>query len=160
MTDSTESKVLTRGDAVRSVRLMMANVLGTWAIASVLGGGAVWLLRLGPFWSAVGMQFVIWGLVDLVFAALGWKQSASVRGAPVTDQEMSEAGKLLSFLKVNHFLNVAYVLVGLILAAWALASEGDARLALAGHGAGVLVQGGFLLASDIRNELLLRRALM
>lgn len=136
---------------LRHLRQHQAWTLAAVAVASIVGG--LWLMRSGvkpePFWKAVGMQFGIWGLIDFGFAAVGIVQSVRTAGSPMTPQaeadEFLAAEKLLRALRFNHKLNVLYVLTAAVLLA---AGLGGRSPVLLGHGAGVLVQGGFLLVFD------------
>jgi hypothetical protein len=141
---------------LRVIRRGMADWLGGWALGSVVLGVVLWFGVGGAFVGAIGSQFAIWGAIDLVFAVMGWRQSWKVAGALPAAEELVEGVKLGDFLQFNHWLNVAYVAVGCGLGLMAVFASGDGRLALAGHGAGVLVQGGYLLWLDRRNEARLR----
>ena len=136
---------------LRQLRSTQAWILGATAVLSV--GVGVALLRAGPrppaFWSAVGTQFAIWGLIDLAFASVGVAQSMRTAATPITPQaeadEFLAAEKLLNVLRFSHKLNVGYVLVAAGLLA---AGAGSRSAALLGHGTGVALQGGFLLVFD------------
>ena len=137
---------------LRHLRSQQSWTLGAVAVASVVGGVALTRagLRPGAFWTAFGTQCAVWGLIDLGFAAVGVGQSVKTARVQMTPQaeadEFLAAEKLLKILRFNHTLNVGYVLVGAVLLA---AGLGGRSPALLGHGAGVLVQGGFLLAFDL-----------
>ena len=125
-------------------------MLLVWSVASILAGGIT--LPLLPdgskFWSAAAWQFLIWGGIDLIFAAAGvWQARRS--NAAVAGSE-GQTRKLLGALRFNQKLNWLWLASGVALLAWS-AHAGWQR-SLLGHGVGVLVQGGFLFVYDRRFE--------
>ena len=134
-----------------AVRRNMSWVLLVWSVVSVLAGGVA-LAALPPgesagrkFWSAVAWQFLIWGAIDLAFAAVGvWQVRPSNATAAASD---AQAQKLLGALRFNGKLNWLWVASGVVLLAWGAVARSTSLL---GHGVGVLVQGGFLFGYDRR----------
>ncbi len=112
----------------RSVEEQLTRVLGTWAAASVVGGA---LLTTSPRTRGFGRQALTWGAVD---GALAWVGARRRQAKGPTDPH-----HLRRVLLVNVGLDVGY----LAAAAWLL-RDGRWR----GDGAGVAVQGGFLLVLD------------
>ncbi len=106
----------------------LTRVLGTWAAASVLVGGA---LAARPQTRGLGRQTVLWGAVDGAIALVGARRRAA-RGP--TDRV-----RLRRVLLVNAGLDVGYLAAG----AW-LRQRDRWR----GDGTAVLVQGAFLLVLD------------
>ncbi|HEX8323415.1 MAG TPA: hypothetical protein VF595_05825 [Tepidisphaeraceae bacterium] len=102
------------------------------------------------FTHAVGWQFVIWGAIDAIFATMGVVQSIGTARRPIVAQteadEFAAGEKLLRSLQFNHRLNIAYLVTAALLLAWAVVLKSPS---LAGHGAGVLLQGGFLFVFDL-----------
>lgn len=130
--------------AYRAGVARLLRQLTAWSLGSIVAGAAA-LLGGGPFLRALGLQFVIWGAVDLVLALSGERDRRRVR----TRGEEADAAaaerdrrRLVRLLRINAGLDVAYVAVGIGLIAF-----GPDRV-WAGHGTGVLVQGGFLLIFD------------
>lgn len=103
----------------------------SWALASCAVG--LMLVGRGGFWGDFGLQALVWGAVDLVIAALGLRQ------APPVDAARALA-RLRRLLMINAGLDVLYLLAGAFVLWLAPAARG--------HGAGILVQGGFLLLFD------------
>ena len=119
--------------------------LGAWAVASVVVGAALLALASDPTARALGLQFVVWGAIDGAIAVAGAValRRAHARGAPADPERAApERRRLRRLLWVNAGLDVVYVLAGLLLLLLWRTPEG------LGHGLGVLVQGGFLLAFD------------
>lgn len=120
--------------------------LGAWAVASVVVGGALMVLADGAAARAFGLQCLVWGAIDGAIAIAGALalRRAHARGA-VADPERAapERRRLRRLLWVNAGLDVGYVAAAIaILALWRTPTG-------LGHGLGVLVQGGFLLAFDV-----------
>lgn len=139
---------------LRRLRATQAWTLLAVAFVSVLAG--IILLRVpgddgrAAFVHAIGWQFIIWGAIDAIFASVGVTQSTRAARRPVNAQteadEFAAGEKLLRTLQFNHRLNVIYLVTAGLLLAW---SATLASPALAGHGVGVLIQGGFLFGFDL-----------
>jgi len=128
-------------DRARTIALQ----LGVWASLSIVVGGLLFALG-GPFGRAVGIQFVIWGAVDLAIAGMGQRdRRRKLRAGAAEDARATraEARRLRRLLWINAGLDVLYVAVGAGLVAFGPGPVVD------GHGLGVLVQGGFLLVFDV-----------
>ncbi|MFC3687042.1 DUF6992 family protein [Aquipuribacter hungaricus] len=119
------------------VRSSLTRALTAWALASVLGGGVVLARRPGPVAAGVARQTVAWGAVDLGVAALSLRPP---RPAP----EPQAAASLRRLLLLNSVLDVGYVVAGVLLWRAGTVRGRDSR----GDGAGVVVQGAFLLVLD------------
>jgi hypothetical protein len=123
----------------------IARQLGAWALASLLVGFG--LVAWGdPFGRAVGLQFLIWGAVDLAIAGVGDRDRRRKLAAGAGRDRVASAAetrRLRRLLWINAGLDVLYVAVGAGLVAFGAGPVVD------GHGAGVLVQGGFLLLFDV-----------
>lgn len=118
--------------------------------------GVAALLSGGPFLRALGLQFVIWGAVDLALVLSGERdrRRARARGEEA-DPSAAERDRrrLVRLLRINVGLDVVYVAVGA-----GLILLGPDRV-WAGHGTGVLIQGGFLLVFDAVHAHAMRRPL-
>jgi hypothetical protein len=118
--------------------------------------GAAALAGGGPFLRALGLQFVIWGAVDLLLALNGERdrRRTDARGerADVGAAERDRR-RLVRLLWINVGLDVVYVAVGT-----GLVLVGPDRV-WAGHGTGVLIQGGFLLLFDAAHARAMRHPL-
>ena len=111
-----------------SVEEQLTRVLGAWAAGSVAAGA---LLVASPSTRGFGRQTLTWGVVDGAIAYVGARRRA-VKGP-------TEPRRLRRVLLVNVALDVGY----LAAAGWLL-RDGRWR----GDGAGVALQGAFLLALD------------
>jgi alpha-beta hydrolase superfamily lysophospholipase len=126
-----------------------ADLLGRrlilWAVLSVLAGAI--LLALGDaFWRGVGLQAVVWGVIDGIIGIVGRRGAARGRRLHAGDETAArrEARRIRRLLWVNAGLDVAYVIGGLVLAGPIAAGDPF----LTGNGWGVVVQGAFLLVFD------------
>lgn len=130
--------------------------LAAWAAAS-LASGALLVMAGTPFWRGVGVQFVVWGAIDGAIAAAGWRDRRRAARAGVDrDATASEERRrrLRRLLLVNAGLDVVYLAIGVALLGF------DAGPVRAGHGVGVIVQGGFLLLFDAGHAARLTRPVM
>ncbi len=105
---------------------------------------------LQVFASAAASQFLIWGAIDAVLAGLGLRAAKKRPVEPIDPcAEAARQVKAIGFVRFNVKLDILYVLIGVALFVWsALATTPGGRAALAGHGTGVVIQGGFLLMFD------------
>jgi len=141
----------------------MSNLLCGWSIASIVVGVAIYWAAgqqdsaSRKFAEAVASQFVIWGAIDLVFSIFGVMQARRADRTPIDDSaiasERADCDKLIRTLKFNGKLNWLWVASGVVLVASAFGAvwrhaDPAAVGSLFGHGAGVLIQGGFLFWLD------------
>lgn len=119
------------------VRSSLTRALTAWSLASVLAGGVALARRPGPVATGVARQGLAWGAVDLGVAALSLRPP---RPAP----EQQAAASLRRLLLLNSVLDVGYVVAGALLWRAGTVRGRDSR----GDGAGVVVQGAFLLVLD------------
>lgn len=120
------------------VRSTLARTLTAWSLTSLAAGGLVLARRPGARGTGFARQTVAWGAVDLVIAGLSLR-----RRDPVVD-ERAEATSLRRLLLLNAVLDVGYVTTGVLLWRAGSVRGTDSR----GDGAGVVVQGAFLLVLD------------
>lgn len=126
---------------IRAVRRQMTLVLLAFSLASV-GIGCAILAGTGEPWvRAIGWQFAIWGLIDLIFAWLGVGQFRRAERGEADD--IAEATKLARTLRTSDKMNWFWVLIGMT-----LIGAGVGNMVVIAHGIGVLIQGGFLLFYD------------
>ena len=114
-----------------------------WSTLSIVGGAV--LLFAVPFWRGVGVQGLVWGVIDAAIAGFGLMSLRRKRARPdagSAETNAREARSLRRTLLINAGLDVLYVVGGVIVLT-NLASE-FAR----GNGVGIIVQGGFLLVFD------------
>jgi hypothetical protein len=115
-----------------------------WSALSMLGG-ALLILFLTPFWRGVGVQSVVWGVIDAGIALFGLYTMRRKRFHPEANTPQvlrREARALRRLLLVNVGLDVFYVVAGVV-----VLLTFDTPFAH-GNGVGVLIQGGFLLLFD------------
>jgi hypothetical protein len=135
-------------DDAADVERSLLRALTWWAAGSVATGAVLWAggARTGrAAVSAFGRQNLGWGAIDGAIAVVGWGRRRA--GAPP-----SSASQLRRFLILNAILDVGYIAggVGLILARERLDQRSNYSASQAvGDGAAVILQGGFLLASDV-----------
>lgn len=135
-------------DDAAVVERSLLQALTWWAAGSVATGAVLWAggARTGrTAVSAFGRQNLGWGAINGVIAAVGWGRRRA--GAPP-----SSAAQLRRFLILNAILDVGYMAggAGVILARDRLGQRPRyAAPQAVGDGAAVIVQGGFLLISDV-----------
>jgi hypothetical protein len=140
------------------IERIFLRLLVVWGLFGMVSGAAlVW-----PAWgvaepkpgeafaAAMGVQFFIWGAIDAALAGFGLRGIAKRELKPGPDaDERARREKAVRFVRLNTKLDVGYVLIGVGLLVWAaFAATANGRAVLLGHGAGVIVQGGFLLLFD------------
>ena len=103
-----------------------------WGLSSVILGGTL-IFFDNPFLKAISIQFLLWGIIDFILGLI-----------PIIRNKISERKKLYKILFFNSFLDIIYILVGLILI-FEFVFEGEATI---GHGFGVIIQAIFLLVFD------------
>jgi hypothetical protein len=139
---------------LRGLHRRFSWILAGLSVGSVVLGVVAWAVGIGTTGVVVNVaasHFVIWGLIDVVFAGLGlWATRPSL---PERTAEQSAAAKtgLIKSLKFNAILNWIWVGsgVGLLALASILAATGsDSAIGTLGHGVGVTIQGGLLFAFD------------
>lgn len=122
----------------------LLRALGAWSLASMAVGGAMWAAAGDrTALRSFGRQNLGWGAIDAAIAGVGVVKRR--RGA------RTDAAALRRILLFNTALDVGYVAFGTLLIA-ARGRIGDRpwyspEQAL-GDGAGIIVQGGFLLVLD------------
>jgi hypothetical protein len=136
-------------------------VFWLWSLGSVaLGAIGLWLFSKHPVLGPVATQFLIWGLINLVFAFMGLKDKdpASLDWTlPATRHDVMR--KLLGIAKwihFNHKLDMLWVGSGVALLVAVAIWRADALL---GHGIGVLIQGVALMLIDRTFDAKLKHAI-
>ena len=120
-----------------------------WSAFSVFGGLGLLLLLTDPFWRGVGLQGVVWGVIDAgiaFFGQLGMRRKLADIDAPnAPGVQREEARRLRRLLLINAGLDVLYVAVG----AGLILTFGVDNAFARGNGVGIMVQGAFLLLFDL-----------
>ena len=130
------------------VRSTLARALTAWSLGSIGVGALVLVRRPGERATGFARQSIAWGVIDLAIAGLSLR-----RRDPAAD-ETAEAGSLRRLLLVNAALDVGYVTAGALLWRAGRFRGRDST----GDGAGVAVQGAFLLVLDTACAVALRPA--
>lgn len=118
-------------------------VLGAWGLGSMGTGGAMALGGRTDFERGIGIQNIVWGVVDLAFAVAGEAQSrTNLFVGPDAKPWQDDRKSLAKAFWVNAILDVAYVLTGTLI--WNLGGTELVR----GTGAGIALQGGFVFCFD------------
>lgn len=126
--------------AIRRFQRLLAARLLIWSGVSVVAGG--WLLLLGGAWlQGMGVQAVVWGVVDAAVALFALR---SLGGQAARDPDM-EAARLRRILQWNTALDGLYIAAGVLI----VLMPGSSDAFWAGTGWGVIVQGGFLFCFDL-----------
>jgi hypothetical protein len=110
----------------------LGMILIAWSISSIMVGAVLLLLPISIL-QGIGLQALLWGIIDALIAGIGIFRN----------QEQS-ADKAARFLRINVFLDIGYQLIGalLIVLLWTNAF-------LLGNGIGIMVQGAFLFVLDL-----------
>jgi pimeloyl-ACP methyl ester carboxylesterase len=128
----------------------LSQRLLVWGVLSAAAGSL--LIRPGVrqrrrFWRSFGQQALVWGLVDAAIAAFGLLSARrKLAEGPDPDEERRQSERLSRTLWVNTGLDLVYLAAGTAL----LRREDDSWQ---GHGAGILLQGGFLALFDLQHAL-------
>ena len=125
----------------------MLDPLLAWGVGNVVGGAALAVARRGVPRS-IGLQALLWGAIDTTFA-VRWQLTARRNALAARSGELSADiihDEALWFERVqalNTGLGALYLAGGTL-----LAIKGGSRRAR-GAGAGIMIQGGALLAYDL-----------
>lgn len=121
----------------------ISRQLLVWSAFSTFVGAA--LLFATPLWRGVGVQALVWGVIDAAIASFGLLSLRRKLKRPDTDKPevlSKEARALRRVLLINAGLDVLYVVGGVVIV------RGLATDFAKGNGVGIVVQGGFLLLFD------------
>ena len=138
-----------------SFQMEALPVLMGWAVGSIVTG-LLWLRSKSAVMAGIGGQFVLWGAIDGLIAALGLRGAAGgmwrlANGELSGAAHRQQAERFERFVWLNAGLDVLYIVGG----GWlAQRSGNDDRRR--GMGIGIMVQGGFLLVWDVVLALLVR----
>ena len=143
------------------VRGTLTRVLAAWSVGSIAVGTLVLARRPGERATGFARQTLAWGAVDLAIAGLSLRRPHPVpHSAP--DSVLDPVGNLVPeaaavtslrrLLLLNSVLDVGYVTAGAVLWRAGRVRGRDST----GDGAGVVVQGAFLLVLDTVCALRLR----
>ncbi|GAC1357376.1 MAG: hypothetical protein NVS2B12_05560 [Ktedonobacteraceae bacterium] len=123
------------------------GILLGWGLGSVLVGSVMqWITQ--DFWKQFGLQALAWGAIDAALALFGIR-SARKKERQYEQQELSrpdeekEARTIRRILLINAGLDGLYILSGSWVI-WRFQTRSDRQ----GMGAGILLQGAWLLVFD------------
>tara|TARA_B100001113_G_scaffold350907_1_gene348965 strand:+ start:1397 stop:1804 length:408 start_codon:yes stop_codon:yes gene_type:complete len=121
----------------KSIETEISFALTVWGISSMVGG-LTFLYFDNPYMSAIGFQFLIWGLVDTIIA-LGPSIFRKIRRSV----HVENLKKLKKILIINSILDLGYILIGILIFI-GIFNINEYN----GHGIGVIIQGSFLAIFD------------
>ena len=137
----------------------ISSQLYAWSAFSVFGGVGLLLLVIDPFWRGIGLQGVVWGVIDAgiaFFTQLGMRRKlADIRDPNDRVVQLEEARRLRGLLLVNAGLDVLYVAVGVGI----VLTFGVDNIFARGNGVGIVIQGAFLLFFDLFHSWQARRVM-
>lgn len=140
-----------RGKDIWAFQAELSARLLIWGAVSTAAGTL--LAAVGDaFWRGFGIQTAGWGAVDAGIALFGAQAAEKRRAQPDADSletRQRESRNLRRLLWINAGLDVLYIAGGAI----AAATKGERDQKWRGHGAGVIVQGAFLLVFDVVHAL-------
>lgn len=124
-------------------------MLGFWSLGSI--GVGIYQITTGrTFTRFMGYQNVAWGAIDGAIALYAlWDQSRKLKADLESVDWLQERNFFARILLINDGLDLLYISVGALL----LTRSKDVRWR--GTGAGILIQGTFLLFLDSIGYLLL-----
>lgn len=141
-------------DSVNFQQRLTARLL-TWSVLSLLVG-ALLQVPAAPFWRAFGQQAMGWGAIDAAIALFGRRGlNKKLVQEYAAEKQEQDVRMLRRVLWVNAGLDVLYVAGGINL----MRTRGRDDARMRGHGAGVVVQGAFLLLFDLVHAVLAGRIL-
>jgi hypothetical protein len=118
-----ESKKLAR-------RLGVALI--AWSLASIIIGIVLLLVPISVL-QGIGLQALLWGFIDVLIAVVGVLRNKEMPG-----------DKAARFLRINVFLDIGYVAVGILLIVFLWVDS-----FILGNGVGIIIQGAFLFMLDL-----------
>lgn len=110
----------------------LGMTLIAWSIGSIVVG-LVFFLVPNSLLQGIGLQAVLWGIIDALIAVVG----------VLRNKEMLP-GKAARFLLINVIADIGYMLVGALLMLFL-----GFDLFIFGNGIGILIQGAFLFVVDL-----------
>lgn len=122
----------------------LAHRLLLWGVISA-GSGLGLLAGRAEFWRGVGLQAVIWGLIDALIAIFGLRRAGRKLHQRVNLEDAArERVSMRRLLKINAVLDLLYFAGGAAL----LIFRGGRSEFVAGNAWGILIQGIFLFLFD------------
>ncbi len=110
----------------------LGRALIAWSIASIIVGVILLLVPVSLL-QGVGLQALLWGIIDIIIVVVG-----------IFRQKEQSADKVARFLRINVFLDIGYMLVGVLLVVFLWVDQ-----FMLGNGIGIIIQGAFLFILDL-----------
>jgi len=117
--------------SIENLNKKLGIILLIWSVASIIVGVALFFFSFVPLLQGIGLESMLWGLINLVLAFKLLKQK----------EHTLEKTKRELFLSIG--LDFIYPIIGLPL----IFLGQDAYLV--GNGYGIILQGAFLLVLDL-----------
>lgn len=131
------------GMTIWQLERRISRQLLPWSALSVTGGAL--LFFAAPFWRGVGVQALVWGVIDAAIALFGLMSLRRKQQRPDANKPEAlerEAHNLHRLLLINAGLDVLYIVGGVV-----VLNSFTTDFAR-GNGVGIIVQGAFLLLFD------------
>ncbi len=109
----------------------LGRTLIVWSIVSIIAGVIFFVVPVSLL-QGIGLQALLWGIIDILIAVVG-----------IFRQKEQSAAKAARFLRINVFLDIVYMLVGVILIVFLWVDS-----FILGNGIGIILQGAFLFILD------------
>jgi esterase/lipase len=135
---------------------ILTRRLLTWSAISLITGFILW--RTGtPVWQGIGLQAVLWSVVDAGIALLGRRGLSTRLERPVEILAANrEARRFSKILRTNTLLDGLYIIGGILL----VFVIGSRSSFVIGNGWGIVIQGGFLFLFDLFHLLAIPQELL
>jgi len=117
---------------VNRLARLLGRALIAWSLASIILGVILLLLPVSLL-QGIGLQALLWGIIDIIIALVG-----------IFRQKEQSAFKVTRFLRINVFLDIGYMLVGVLLGVFLWIDS-----FILGNGIGIIIQGAFLFGLDL-----------
>jgi alpha-beta hydrolase superfamily lysophospholipase len=135
---------------------ILTRRLLVWSAISLITGFVFWCMGT-PVWQGIGLQAVLWSVVDAGIAMLGRRGLSHRLEQPIEIVAAKrEAGRFSKILRINTLLDVLYVLGGFLIV-FVIGLQSPFAI---GNGWGVVIQGGFLFLFDLFHLLAIPQELL
>jgi len=125
----------------RFVKTLSTRLL-LWGLTSIIISLILYFFK-DSFSSGLRIQFLFWGIINSLISLFGIIKEDKKYNI-TKDEYDKELKKIRNILKINTFLDILYILVGIIIILF-----NKSNLYLIGHGSGVIIQGSFLFFFDL-----------
>ncbi|MFX1577294.1 MAG: DUF6992 family protein [Promethearchaeota archaeon] len=110
----------------------LSVALIAWSFASIIIGIVLLLVPISVI-QGIGLQALLWGFIDVLIAVIGVLRNKEMPG-----------DKVARFLRINVFLDIGYMVVGILLMVFLWMDP-----FILGNGLGIIIQGAFLFMLDL-----------